>query len=293
MARIDKLSNFLTDVADSIRNKTGDTANISPANFDTEIASISTGYTPPTSTGFANDSWATINEICEHGLAEQYYSVGDYKVITLSAVTDNGGYYNRNISAGNIRIYIIGFRELTCPTGYGGKSHMIFMVRGRDGYNISFGGQYFGFAGASRLKDWLNNIFYNALPTDLKSLVKPYTCQTLNTYNGVASRENLKIAIPCLYQIGGRSIYFTGDRTNSLPVEGDENYNIILPGFAQDVARAAVLDGSTRRMLTRSPYNYGSDIYTVNSTTNDGGSILERGSTTSSTAHWILPMFCI
>lgn len=40
MARIDTLENFLTDVATSIKNKTGKTNSITPANFDTEINSI-------------------------------------------------------------------------------------------------------------------------------------------------------------------------------------------------------------------------------------------------------------
>lgn len=43
MARIDTLGNFLTDVADSIREKTGKSDSITPANFDTEIESISGG----------------------------------------------------------------------------------------------------------------------------------------------------------------------------------------------------------------------------------------------------------
>lgn len=43
MARIDNLTNFLTDVADAIRDKKGTSGEISCANFDTEIASISGG----------------------------------------------------------------------------------------------------------------------------------------------------------------------------------------------------------------------------------------------------------
>ena len=43
MARIDTLSNFLTDVADSIREKTGNTEPIACEDFDTEIESIETG----------------------------------------------------------------------------------------------------------------------------------------------------------------------------------------------------------------------------------------------------------
>lgn len=43
MARTDTLSNFLTDVADSIRNKKGTTDTILASNFDTEIESIESG----------------------------------------------------------------------------------------------------------------------------------------------------------------------------------------------------------------------------------------------------------
>lgn len=43
MARIDNLTNFLTDVADSIRSKTGKSETIAAEDFDTEIESIETG----------------------------------------------------------------------------------------------------------------------------------------------------------------------------------------------------------------------------------------------------------
>lgn len=42
MARIDNLTNFLTDVAEAIREKTGKKDAINPASFDTEIMSITT-----------------------------------------------------------------------------------------------------------------------------------------------------------------------------------------------------------------------------------------------------------
>ena len=48
MARTDNLNNFLTDVADSIRTKTGKTDKIKASSFDTEIESIETGGGEPT-----------------------------------------------------------------------------------------------------------------------------------------------------------------------------------------------------------------------------------------------------
>lgn len=43
MARTDNLNNFLTDVADAIRNKTGETGVITASEFDTKINSIQAG----------------------------------------------------------------------------------------------------------------------------------------------------------------------------------------------------------------------------------------------------------
>jgi hypothetical protein len=43
MARIDNLSNFLTDVASAIKEKKGDDTNILASDFDTEIANLPTG----------------------------------------------------------------------------------------------------------------------------------------------------------------------------------------------------------------------------------------------------------
>ena len=42
MARIDTLTNFLTDVSNAIKQKTGDNAPIPASTFDTEILSIET-----------------------------------------------------------------------------------------------------------------------------------------------------------------------------------------------------------------------------------------------------------
>ena len=45
MARINSLTNFLTDVATAIKSKTGKNTSIPAANFDTEIMTIETGGT--------------------------------------------------------------------------------------------------------------------------------------------------------------------------------------------------------------------------------------------------------
>ena len=75
MARTDSLNNFLTDVADAIRIKTGSTEQIQASQFDTEIESINTGITP-------------------NGIIESYYA-----------------YAGENISAGDFVQFINGTGE--------------------------------------------------------------------------------------------------------------------------------------------------------------------------------------
>ena len=54
MARIDTLTNFLTDVAESIRTKEGTTEQISASEFDTRIANLSGGGELQYATGTKN-----------------------------------------------------------------------------------------------------------------------------------------------------------------------------------------------------------------------------------------------
>jgi surface protein len=65
MARTDTLANFLTDIANSVRAKTGSTEKIAVKNLDTEIANLeSEGGDPiaPATLTFANYTGETINE---------------------------------------------------------------------------------------------------------------------------------------------------------------------------------------------------------------------------------------
>lgn len=55
MARVNNLSNFLTDVADAIRTKKETTEQIPATNFDSEILSIETGIDTSDATATAND----------------------------------------------------------------------------------------------------------------------------------------------------------------------------------------------------------------------------------------------
>ena len=62
MARINNLTNFLTDVASAIKTKTGDSTAIPASQFDTKIANITTGHLDNTEYEEANDDLDDILE---------------------------------------------------------------------------------------------------------------------------------------------------------------------------------------------------------------------------------------
>ena len=84
MARTDTLANFLTDVANAIRNKTGRTGTISPANFDIEINSIITGDEDP------EEDVIVLPD--GYGVLPRIISSGDQYIRTGILPTDNTGF---------------------------------------------------------------------------------------------------------------------------------------------------------------------------------------------------------
>ncbi len=131
MARIDTVTNFLTDVADSIRSKTGKSEPIACEDFDTEIASIQTGgggtekktvffydYDGTLKNSYTKNEFLALNTLpanpTHEGLiaqgwnwdledAKNYVNTYDYLIIGQTYETNNG----------NTRIYITLENELS------------------------------------------------------------------------------------------------------------------------------------------------------------------------------------
>lgn len=110
MARINNLSNFLSDVADSIRRKKKTESTITPANFDAEIDSIPTGT--------AKTQTKSIN-IIENGnttvLPDENYDALDEVDITVNVPTSAPNLQNKNVN-----IVENGNTEVEADDGYDG-----------------------------------------------------------------------------------------------------------------------------------------------------------------------------
>ena len=99
MARTNNLTNFLTDVADSIREKTGKSDPIACEDFDTEIESIETGGGDTPTIGYVVnefDSNGKIKSVTTYGYTNlpdyQFYNQQELTTITLNSGLKKFGY---------------------------------------------------------------------------------------------------------------------------------------------------------------------------------------------------------
>ena len=149
-----------------------------------------------------NNNWETISKVSQMGLAEQYWSVGDYKNIQISG-TVQGMSLNSTV-----RAFIIGFNHNSAKEG----SNRIHFQIGKttSGTDIAFCDSNYGKTGSSngfRMNlsktnsgGWNGsygrntllgnsgtptsppaNSFMAALPADLRAVMKPVTKYTDNT----------------------------------------------------------------------------------------------------------------
>ena len=111
MARTDNLNNFLTDVANSIREKKGTTELIPASDFDTEIESIETGGGSTVTKGII------INECDENGYAT------DVSLVGMTSVPDYYFSSYNNVSRNALNKYV---KNIQLPSGITRIGHCAF-----------------------------------------------------------------------------------------------------------------------------------------------------------------------
>lgn len=113
---------------------------------------------------FENSSWETINEICEEGLAEIFFVVGEVK-------------HNIQIGNNTYSARIIGFNHDTLVSTTDKKAALTieFVELITDNgvlHKDIYSGQYIGVFNGGVYDKYLNNEFMDKLPTELSSVIK-------------------------------------------------------------------------------------------------------------------------
>lgn len=198
------LINKLEAIGNAIRSKTGGTSDLTLTEMVTEIENIPTGQVLPTSNGFANDSWETIIQIANMGLAPEYYNIGDHKTIDLTATTDTTQ-QGKNIPNYRADAYIVAFNK-THLNGGGLGNMTLMLIPGPnltyDTFMVKVPYAYFSWAGAGNLTTWLDTTLKASLPQILQENIKLTDQKYYNNYIGEVVTGSHYINIPNGFNLG-------------------------------------------------------------------------------------------
>ena len=147
---------------------------------------------------FAADSWATIASMAESGIANQVYSLGDTKDITLSGIgtmTLEIADFDHDYLSGSTSAQKAGISMIT--------RDLLPDTRQMNSSNTNVGG-----FPASALYDYLNGTILNGLPSDLRSALKT-TYKWYGTGNNTTNGQwhGCKVWIPLEYEMFGTTTY--------------------------------------------------------------------------------------
>lgn len=141
-----------------------------------------------------NFSWAEIEQIGQSGLAQQVFSIGDTKDISVSGETitvEIYGFNHDDLQNGGKASYTFGMRDLMANTRQMNTSQT----------NVG------GFTG-SAMYSYLNTTLYNQLPADLRSVIKQVNKKTSagNTSTAV-NADTMRLWLPSLNEVYGSHSY--------------------------------------------------------------------------------------
>ena len=251
--------------------------------------------------------WSRIRQASDDGIADLIWSVGDRKAVSLTEWGATGSYA---VSAGTYYCYILGFNHNSAIEG-GNRIHFEFGFDSLSGGNhIAFCGTDFGLAWsntnpyyirmnstATNSGGWKNSLmrtgtlngsnrsFLNAIPADLKSVLKPVVKYTDNVGGGSGSvQSNVTATTDTIFILNVNEIRGTGT-ANTYEANYTKQYDYYKNGNAQN--RAKSNDTATLcNFLTRSPSP--SDARFMGLSPSASGVYL-----TANTVFAVSPAFCV
>lgn len=231
-------------------------------------------------------SWENIAKIAAEGNAQNYWSVGDCKKITI-----NGTVGTLALSNYETYVYIIGFDHNgatntidfgTFKTALSGGTD-ICLIDSKYGGNSTNGTKYFnmnhsantnsggwkgcnlrydvlgstntdgGNAGATTATTPVSGTLMAALPSELRAVMKPMTIYTDNTGGGTDTASNVTSSVDYLPLLAEFEIFGTGKFANSAEKNYQAQYAYYSAGNSKVKYRHSAID-STAYWWERSPY---------------------------------------
>ena len=233
---------------------------------------------------FPSLSWEEIGKMCDayyNGKIldlSQYWSVGDTKSISMAAMSATGVGESHSVQTRDI--CIIDFAHDNLTTAISGTTKAAITLELVDclntaGYMNSTNTNKTGWTSSAR-RTWCNDIFYNALPSDLRSLVKPVDkLASAGNKSAIINIDSDKCWFPSEIEVFDIISY-------SKPGEGSQ-YSY----YTTTANRIKKVNGSTYNWWLRSPYGSGSTSFVIGMS---GGS---ANYTEASYGRGLAPAFCI
>lgn len=234
-----------------------------------------------------SNSWATIKTVSDNGNGKNYWSVGDTKKLTI-----NGKVGNFTFSSLSVDAFIIGFNHNATREGDKRIHFQIGKINGTlvglcdDQYgNEQTSAGYFNMnTSRTNSKGWSgsnmrNNILGNsgtptsptantlmaALPTELRSVMKPVTKYTDNTGGGTNTASNVTGSTDYLFLLAEFEVFGTRYYANS----GEQTYQVQYEYYQSGNSKEAKKHSATSTAVwwwLRSPYYSYSNFFCFVST---------------------------
>lgn len=218
-----------------------------------------------------------------------YWAIGDKRTVSLSAMSATG--VSESHDAQDVEMVIIDFDHDDLTESINGHTKAAITLNQVDGlYNggyMNSSSTNSGSWNSSKRRTWCNNVYYNALPSNFKSMVKQVNKITAQTYNGTTNQITQDY---CWLLAAGE--VFGGTATSAGIATAYSNlteFNALTqyPYFSTKANKIKQFNGSNSIWWERSPgYSKTTDFCVVTSTGT-------AGDNSAANTNGIAPAFCL